>query len=762
MFGKSKNFNSKFQFDLSQFTNNVETSPGITLPNFGTLPPDLNQVNGNAHGGRDKNETSALGGFQVKDAQFKFKPLPLNASQNIDTASFATLHNSSHNSFTPKDTFTAAALNPISSQAAVFKAAKFPKEIRAHHSKDAFITVHDWSKVYPGRLAFYESTANLFENLHGPNNKLHNGTGKRHTNGNLKSYKQDALHAYASEYTSKLIEYQKHLNQDVRKEVDPERKTIRTFVAIWHLCEILYFQKDKEAPIAKAFVEWLNLTDKSGLLKYDTQRIIHHPDPYSHPEFWEFVYKLILRGQTQVVTTLLGHAIKTIPAPSIKIINELISILNSMPELSNHYSASAETKYMKRRSKWLKDVEHFKHTLQGSTQVDQTGLFSHALDTLNLISGDRNTIMKHSSNRNDAIVAILLYSCPSTARRELADVVRLVDKTFPVHGSDTSAEACRAFMLGEIYEGIVVCASEDWWLVAHLTDLMEMVDLLETRSNLGLMVDENDVELREYFILNYAQSLFSHGSLWEHALFYLSTCPTQGLSWMHELVLRVPTTDDVTVSRLLDTCLRFHLDDQYKTICRIAAKGSVRMKNFTQAVKYYQKANDAASVVGISDQILDAYLVCGELITAKELMEIKGNSDSMGGSFDFLLLYAQLHDLLAEGDHAAAGQHLLRLFNLPSSRTDFWPILFIDALPLFQDHASFNQDDTFQLLHYLEQLTVFSRGNSAYFKNIQRYMQNTRIDSHSDTEHDLADMIDTFYETVRFGLTRMLAHEFLA
>jgi hypothetical protein len=30
-----------------------------------------------------------------------------------------------------------------------------------------------------------------------------------------------------------------------------------------------------------------------------------------------------------------------------------------MPELYSHYSASAETKYMKKRSKWLKDVEHF-------------------------------------------------------------------------------------------------------------------------------------------------------------------------------------------------------------------------------------------------------------------------------------------------------------------------------------------------------------------------------------------------------------------
>jgi hypothetical protein len=85
-----------------------------------------------------------------------------------------------------------------------------------------------------------------------------------------------------------------------------------------------------------------------------------------------------------------------------------------------------------------------------------------------------------------------------------------------------------------------------------------------------------------------------------------------------------------------------------------------------------------------------------------------------------------------------------------------------ECYAFFIDHASFNQDDTFQLLHYLEQLTVFSRGNSAYFKNIQRYIQSTQSDPLSETEQDLADMINTFYETVRFGLTRMLAHEFLA
>jgi hypothetical protein len=233
-----------------------------------------------------------------------------------------------------------------------------------------------------------------------------------------------------------------------------------------------------------------------------------------------------------VVTTLFGHAIKTVTATSIKTINELISILNAMPELYINYSATAESRYMKKRSKWLKDIEAFTQKLQ---QNDQTGMSSHALSLLKMIAGDKNAILEHSSSRHEAIVAIILYSCPTTSRLDLPEVVRTVDQKFPVLASDTCSEACRAFMLDEIYEGIVVCSSEDWWLVAHLTDLMEMADLLETRSNLGLMVDETDVELREYFVLNYAQSLFSHSSLWEYALFYLSTCPTQGRPWMSEV-----------------------------------------------------------------------------------------------------------------------------------------------------------------------------------------------------------------------------------
>ncbi|GAB5589407.1 hypothetical protein Unana1_04307 [Umbelopsis nana] len=762
MFGKSTNFNSKFQFDLSQFTNNIGNAPGITRPNFGSLPPNSSQTNGNVHHpARDPNDHNMQEGSTLNGSPFVFKPFQFHKPDSLSKSANGNLQSSNQNASPPRDEYTAFALNPVSSQAVVFKAAKLPKEIGSHHTADTTLTFRDWSKVYHGRIAFYVSTAKTFEKLHSSDSNAHNGSTKRTINGNAKHHKHDALYKYAPEYTTKLLDYQKQLNHDVRKETDAERKTVKAFVAIYHLCEFLFFSKEKEAPIAKEMVEWLNLTDKTALLKYDTQLIIHRPDPSGHPEFWEFVYKSILRGETQVATTLFGHAIKTVTATSIKAINELISILNAMPELYRNYSTTAESKYVKKRSKWLKDIETFGESLQQNKQNDPSGLTAHMLTLLKMIAGDRNIILEHSSNRHELIVAILLYTCPTTSRHDLPDVVRIADQKFPASTTDASEEACRAFMLGEIYEGIVACASEDWWLVAHLTDLFEMAELLESRSNLGLMVDVNDMELREYFILNYAQSLFSHSTLWEHALFYLNTCPTQGWNWMSELVLRVPPSNDATVSRLLKCCQRFQLHDQYKVICRVAAKRNVATKNFTKAVKYYQKANDTGSVVEISDQILDSYLDCGQLISSHDLLEIKGQNTTVGGSFNFLLLYSQFREHLSSGSNQQASQLLLQLFTLPSSRKDLWPILFIDALPLFQDNSTFNQEDTFQLLHYLEQLCVFSRGSPVFFNSIPRYIQRMRSDSVSATEQDLADMVDTFYETVRFGLTRMLAHEFL-
>lgn len=245
----------------------------------------------------------------------------------------------------------------------------------------------------------------------------------------------------------------------------------------------------------------------------------------------------------QAATTLLTHAVKTISAKSLTTLNKLITVLTSMPELYTNHSSTAENRYNKQRSKWLKDVAQFKETLQQNTDTDTASLTAQTLNLLNLLEGDRKAILEHSSTRHEAIVAIALYSCPTTSRHELAEIVQLADQQFPISPGDIASEACRAFMVGDIYEAIVTCASEDWWLVAHLTDLLEKADLLESRSNLGLMVDDDDVELREYFMLNYAQTLFSFSSLWESAIFYLSTCPIQGRAWMSQVrAVQLPGT----------------------------------------------------------------------------------------------------------------------------------------------------------------------------------------------------------------------------
>lgn len=77
-------------------------------------------------------------------------------------------------------------------------------------------------------------------------------------------------------------------------------------------------------------------------------------------------------------------------------------------------------------------------------------------------------------------------------------------------------------------------------------------------------------------------------------------------------------------------------------------------------------------------------LLSGQLISSHDLLEIKGQNTTVGGSFDFLLLYSQFREHLSSGSNQQASQLLLQLFTLPSSRKDLWPILFIDALPLFQ------------------------------------------------------------------------------
>lgn len=129
MFGKSKNFNSKFQFDLSQFTNNIGSSPGITRPNFGSLPPNPTQANGNQQPRRDAHEANSLDASNVDGTQFIFKPFQFHTPDSHVKSSNGISQAASRNPSRFKETFTAAALNPVSSQAVVFNAAKLPKEI---------------------------------------------------------------------------------------------------------------------------------------------------------------------------------------------------------------------------------------------------------------------------------------------------------------------------------------------------------------------------------------------------------------------------------------------------------------------------------------------------------------------------------------------------------------------------------------------------------------------------------------------------------
>lgn len=122
MFGKSKNFNSKFQFDLSQFTNNAGGVPELPQPNFGaSVPTKVNGTNG-----RDTNPSNL--DANLNGTTFKFEPFQFKPPQSSFAAPAET-NTRSQQPTKPSETFVAAALNPVSSQAIVFSAAKLPKEI---------------------------------------------------------------------------------------------------------------------------------------------------------------------------------------------------------------------------------------------------------------------------------------------------------------------------------------------------------------------------------------------------------------------------------------------------------------------------------------------------------------------------------------------------------------------------------------------------------------------------------------------------------
>lgn len=245
-----------------------------------------------------------------------------------------------------------------------------------------------------------------------------------------------------------------------------------------------------------------------------------------------YIYRLTLRGELDPLQRLVHIASERAPDPSEKAILQIAAqSIAYFPGL-----ASSTTT----REEWKGKAKEGLRSM-GTYEKDRSTLVSYAKTILHIMLGDATTLCHNALSSVEAIVAAIYYQDNSKiTERTIHALARQVSELRDHNSNNTHDQhiGLLSLLKGDIYGALEEFAQLDWWLLAHVIDILDeyMVQgVLHGDSLFGtkpLSIDlgggQMEVDARSFFILTYARGLVEQEHMWETALDYMGTCGEVG------------------------------------------------------------------------------------------------------------------------------------------------------------------------------------------------------------------------------------------
>ncbi|KAF5888611.1 nuclear pore complex protein Nup85, partial [Clarias magur] len=272
------------------------------------------------------------------------------------------------------------------------------------------------------------------------------------------------------------------------------------------------------------------------------REVLQSESPTNHHAYWDVVMSFVLQGRMDEARQVLQKQASLQPA-SRAVYQLMDNLLHKMP-VFNPGSTQTLTEF---DVKWRHWHEECDRCLQ-----DNSFASNRHLETIcKVLVGDEDTLLEHKE---------LLGTC---------------------------------------------IALNNWWFVAHLTDLLDHCKLLQSHN---LHFGSN---LREFLVLEYASGLFSHHSLWQLAVDYFDHCPEFGRVYLELQIERVPLETERKALKVLRICEQRQMNEQVRSICKIMAKRALTNNRLGSALSWSIRAKDAAFATLISERFLQDYCTRG-------------------------------------------------------------------------------------------------------------------------------------------------------
>lgn len=500
---------------------------------------------------------------------------------------------------------------------------------------------------------------------------------------------------------------------------------------IWNLCEVLFIDAAPAGSVLLHLLDWVRLHKADVDVK--AKEVLQSESPAEHCDYWDVVVSYILQGRLEEARQMLMK--QAVLHPAARNMYKLMDSLLSRMPFYNPGGAQTLTDFHVKWSLWHEEVDH---CLQDSSFSSN----EHLEVICKILAGDEETLLEHKellSTWYHFLVTRLLFSHPTVKPTELhyyaqSCMTMFLESRSVPEPLDNILLAAFEFDIHQVLKDCSI-ALNNWWFVAHLTDLLDHCKLLQSHN---LHFGSN---LREFLLLEYASGLFTHHSLWQLAVDYFDHCPEFGRVYLELQIDHVPLDTERKALKVLRICEQRQMSEQVRSICKIMAMRALRNNRLGSALSWSIRAKDAAFATLISEKFLQDYCIRGTF-SDLDLIDNLGPAMLLSDRLTFLGKYREFHKLYGEKRFSEAAKLLLSLMTAKIAPRSFWMTLLTDALPLLeQKEVIFSADQTHELMFCLEELTSSLKTTSA---SEDRTMQDE-------------DMELTKVELLRLALARNLA-----
>ncbi|XP_073721294.1 nuclear pore complex protein Nup85 [Misgurnus anguillicaudatus] len=496
---------------------------------------------------------------------------------------------------------------------------------------------------------------------------------------------------------------------------------------IWNLCEVLFIDAAPAGTLLLHLLDWVRL-HKSDV---DTRarEVLQSDSPTQHHSYWDVVISLVLQGRMDEARQVLSKQASMRPESN-SVFKRMDTLFQSMP-IFNPTGTQTLAEF---DVKWRHWHEECDRCLQDNTFASNP----HLEAICKIMVGDEDALLEHRellSTWYHFLVTRLLFSHPTVKPPDLhyyaqSSMSMFLGPRASPEPLDTIVLSAFEFDLHQVIKDSSFVLN-NWWFVAHLTDLLDHCKLLQSHN---LDFGSN---LREFLVLEYASGLFTHHSLWQLAVDYFDHCPEFGRVYLELQIERIPLDTERKAVKVLRICEDRQMTEQVRSICKIMAKRSLRNNRLGSALSWSIRAKDAALATLISERFLQDYKNKGSF-TDLDLLDNLGSAMLLSDRLTFLGKYREFHRLYGEKRFSDAAKLLLSLMTANIAPRSMWMTLLIDALPLLeQREVIFSVEQTYELMSCLEELTSRSK------------------DSQQTAQED--DIESTKIELLRLALARNLA-----